>query len=72
MASVRIIDVRKIVNPGGPRLGQIDTLVTYQSEDGNNFMVSVEKADPTDAEIQAAIKKDMESRSRLVGRTLTV
>ncbi|MGH7409848.1 MAG: hypothetical protein ACREJ6_02125 [Candidatus Methylomirabilis sp.] len=72
MSNVRIADVRKIVNPGGPRVGQIDTLVTYQTEDGNMFLITIPKAEPKDEEIQAGIKADLTQRSRLVGKTFSV
>lgn len=72
MAAVKIIDARQIVNPGGPRVGQVDTLVTFQDENGDQRMVTIPKPDPTEEEVRLAIRKEIESRSKLIGRSVTV
>lgn len=71
MALVTVRDVRKFPVTSGPRLGQLDTLVTYQTEGGQFFMVTVPKENPTEADVQKAIQEDMAARSKLVGRTFT-
>ena len=72
MAHVTIQDVRKMIVPGGPRLGQVDTLVTYQDEAGNYFLVTVPKENPSDQEVHKAIKDDMDQRHRLKGQKITL
>ncbi len=72
MANVKIIDSRQIVNPGGPRVGQVDTLVTFQDEAGDQRMVTIPKTDPSEEEVRAAIRKEMETRQKLIGRSITV
>lgn len=72
MASVSIIDVRKVPATEPGRVGQLDTLVTYKTEAGLFFIASVKKESPTDQEVTEAIRKDQETRSRLVGKTLAL
>ena len=72
MPNVTIQDVRKMIVPGGARLGQVDTLVTYQDEAGNFFLVTIPKDNASDQEVQQAIKADLEQRHRLKGKSFSV
>lgn len=72
MAQVKIIDRRKSIATGGPRVGQIETLITYTDEQQNPFLVIIPKEKVTDDEIKAAIREDMRERGDTVGKTFTV
>jgi len=72
MATVKVLDVRKMIVPTGPRLGQMDTVVTYQEDGGGIFLATAPKENPSDQEIVAAIKADQDQRHRLTGKSLTI
>ena len=72
MAQVKVLDVRKMIVPTGSRLGQMDTVVTYQEDSGGIFLAIVPKENPSDQEIVKAVKEDQDQRHRLIGKPLTI
>ena len=70
--TVKLIDLRKFPVTSGPRMGQLDTIVTYQVDNDQMAMLILAKADPTEADIKTAISKDVEDRSKLIGKTFTL
>lgn len=72
MANVTVTDVRKTLATSGPRIGQVETLVTYRAEDGQLFLTVIPKDAPTAQDIQAAIREDMKMRSEHLGKTFSV
>lgn len=69
---VTILSINKIPVTDGPRRGQFDTAIGYMVKDGTGNLVLLPKPNPTDQEIKDAIKKDLEDRGALVGKTFTV
>jgi len=69
---VKVLDVRRAPSLATGRIGQLDTLVTYQIDDGGAHSVSIPKDAPTAVEIEKAVKDDVASRSKFIGHTFEV
>ena len=67
---VEIIDVRPVPSTDPQRLGQMDTLVTYRVDQFRVYVVRIPKENPTEEEIKAAIKKQLETVLKWSGRRL--
>lgn len=72
MGTATIIDVRKTVVTSGPRLGQLETLISYKDHNNNFFLLIVPSPDASEAVITDAIKKDIAARNAVVGKTITL
>lgn len=69
---VKIIHSAKMPVTSGPRVGQLDSVISYQTADGSGGIVVIPKQNPTDQEIKDAIKKDLDERGALIGKTFTI
>ena len=54
------------------RLGQTDTLVVYKVGNNATLQVKIPKANPTTAEVDAAIRADWAKKSALMGREVEI
>ena len=66
---VKIIDIRKIpsIEPG--RFGKFDVMVVYQTPDGNVYTIKIPEESFSEEELKLAIKKDLQERTKWVGKT---
>jgi len=76
---VTIIDIRDVPATEPGRIGRLDTLVTYQIDPAHVYIIRIPKeelAEKTEEEqleiIRAAIKKDVEFRTRWLGRRIAI
>jgi len=68
MATFKVLDVRKVPSPEDGRVGKLDHLITYQLDPFRTYMVRIPKDVINEADITAAVKKDLESIERFAGR----
>ena len=68
MPTFKVIDVRRIPTPDADRVGQMDTLVTYQLSPLQTYMVRIPNDKPDAAAIIEAVKKDLDDTQRFVGK----
>lgn len=73
MAKFRIQDIRKFPAGEPARRGQFDTIVVYQMIDtGQVYFLTVPKDNPSESDIREAVKKDIASRSAMIGKEFEV
>ncbi len=70
--NVNVISVRKTPSLTPGRIGLEDALVTFQVEGQGSDFIVMPKADPTAAEIQAAIKAKVTARHASEGQNFEV
>lgn len=68
MATFKVIDVRRIPTPDETRIGQFDTVVTYKLSDLEVFMVRIPKDKVDETDVVKAVKEDLETKNRIVGK----
>lgn len=68
MATFKVLDVRRVPSPDNDRVGRMDSLVTYQLDPFRTYMVRIPKDDIVEADILAAVKKDLEGIERFTGK----
>ncbi len=68
----QIIDVRDIPSTQPGRLGKMDVMVTYQVDPLHVYMVTLHKEEFSEAALQAAMKKDVDEKRKLIGKTFTL
>ena len=73
MAKARIQDIRKFPAADPARRGSFDTIVVYQMIDtGQVHFLTIPITDPSESDIGDAIKKDIASRSAVIGKEFEV
>jgi len=54
------------------RIGQFDFVAIYAVNNGQQFTVIIPKRDPTEAEVDLAIKADYEKQKRFINREVNL
>ena len=70
MASVKIIDRRKLPSGDPTRLGKEDVLIMYDAGEGKTGVVRLPAEAADEAQVREAIKADLAERAGWVGKTL--
>jgi hypothetical protein len=68
---VSIVTTRTVLSPSGPRVGQKQTIIVFKTEAGQNMLATVDKDPVADADIQAAIKAELDKEAAHKGKTFT-
>ena len=65
-----VIDVRDLPSADTARMGKWDKIVVYEIDPEHRYSVSVPAETFTEDTLRAAVKADMEDRTKWVGKTL--
>jgi len=63
--TAKIISVISIPSRDPERLGEMDTMITYQVDPLHTYSVIIPSAHPTESEIMAAVRADYAQRSKI-------
>jgi len=69
---VEIVDVVKVPALSPERLGEVDLIVRYRLPNGQTQEVRVTNENATEAEIEAAVRKDAQRFIRILGKKIRV
>ncbi len=76
---VTILDVTRVPSMSPERIGKFDLVIVYQTPDGRTLMISVPEEEVITEEgeinwdkLKEIIKKDIEKRRKLVGKSLEI
>jgi hypothetical protein len=69
---VKVLDTRKLPATTRERLGKFDRVVTWQVADGGTFISVLPDETFSESSLKEAIRKELEQRGQLVGKSLQV
>lgn len=71
MAEFKVLDSRQIPAVARERLGKLDRIVTWQLTTGETFISVLPAETFSESTLKEAVRKELEQRGQLVGKTLT-
>jgi len=69
---VEIVDIRKVPSVEPDRLGKFDYLVTYRIDPTHVYVIRIPEEKFNEEALKEAIKKDIEERTRWIGKKIAL
>jgi len=70
--SFQIVDVRKLPSPDPQRLGKEDAIVVYALDPTHHYTVRIPAEELSEETIRQAVRRDIEERSKWLGKTISL